>query len=176
MRIYNNSIGSVQQKQNIIQLDAVCTPVSVASFSYGNNERATVALFSASDVSAGQRGEAARLNPHSQTNKKQGLWAISWLWKWYFKSTSPYIQSIHILHTKPLNSRLSPSDRTSSEQSRSSRDEDPIVFALFSLCLLCYYCSYITSNPILTPSENCITQKTYMVLVWVICTTQTRLT
>lgn len=89
-----------------------------------NNERATVALFSPSDASARQRGVVVRLNPDLQTNKKQGLW------KWYLKFTSPYIQSIHMIHTESFDSVLSARDKTSSEQSRSSHSGESIVFAL----------------------------------------------
>lgn len=45
----------------MIQLNVMCTHTSHHHYA---------ALFSPSDVSAGQRGEAVRLNPHSQTNKK----------------------------------------------------------------------------------------------------------
>lgn len=81
----NNSIGSMPERQNVIQyLNVACTPVTVTSFFFffsENNERASVALFSSSGVGAGQRGEAARLNAQSKTHKKQGAWAISYLGK-----------------------------------------------------------------------------------------------
>lgn len=71
MHISNNSIGSVHYRQNTIQLNMVCTPVSVAIYFYRNNERGTVALFSPSDVVAGQSREAVRLSPHSQKQKNK---------------------------------------------------------------------------------------------------------
>lgn len=66
----NNSIGSMPERQNVIQyLNVVCTPVTVTRFFFSeNNERASVALFSSSGVGAGQRGEAARLHAQSKTH------------------------------------------------------------------------------------------------------------
>lgn len=121
----------------------MCTPVSVAICLYRNNERATVALFSLSDVSAGQREEAFRLNPHSQTNKNKGSGQFhateNGIWNVHLLTFSPFISFVLNL----FNSGLSPSDKIALNRAGHHIDPRPncacCVFFPF-VCFFLYYC------------------------------------